>query len=175
MLSDILISSNPIPQTDLAHKNKEWMFEQYKLLIDAIGRNHLLRETANNYWTTVNAVGTSASAYLLDSSLLNQAQRPVVIWALIMLGIFLSLSWLSFLDALKQDTEAKQSLLATIEVQFPYQIFSADLKTHAPATHTSHEMPTLKYSLTLREMMIPGIFLIGYGSFAVYLIWNYFL
>lgn len=62
--------------------NHEKIIDQYKILTDSINTSNQLRESANNFWVTVNSLGISSIAYIQDSANLGSNQRPFIIWVL---------------------------------------------------------------------------------------------
>jgi len=135
--------------------------EQYKLLIESINKSNDIRELANGYWITLNTLGISAAAYIKDAHTLAHNHKPLVLWFIISLGIVLCLSWLSFLNTLKNSIETRNGLLMEIEEFFPFKIFTRSISLSGRQQG--------KGSLTIKEMVLPCLF------FTCYICLGYFL
>lgn len=101
----------------LLNKNadQEKIIDQYKILTDSINTNNQLRESANNFWVTVNSLGLSTIAYIKDNTNLSSDKRPFIIWILVFVGIILCCSWLSYLRTIKKTIDQRYSLLFIME------------------------------------------------------------
>lgn len=137
------------------------VLEQYKMLIDSINRINDTRELSNGFWVAVNSVGISALAYLRDSSLMPPSHKSILLIALIILGAVFSLSWISYLATIKNSIEIRSELLVKLEKSFPIPIFSK--------VFSLSEEGAGRAALTVKEMLVPCLFLIGYLFFAVLL------
>jgi hypothetical protein len=102
-------------------------FEQYKILIESINKSNDVRELSNSYWITVNALGVSAAAYIKDAQTLAQNHKPLVLWFIIILGIALCLSWLSFLVTINKNIEIRNNLVIEIEKYLPCKVFTRSI------------------------------------------------
>jgi hypothetical protein len=136
-------------------------FEQYKLLVESINKSNEVREASNNFWTTVNALGLSAIAYIRDTQSLATCHKPLVLWVMVSVGMVLCLSWLGYLRTIKQTVEVRNNLLFELEKYMPFKIFTHSI--------TAMKRDEGKGSLTFKEMMVPGLFFIGYLAFSVLL------
>jgi len=140
---------------------RKMAFEQYKILVESINKLHETRESSSNFWVGANGLGASALAYLRDTHTLAQSHKHFLLWTLIILGIFLCLSWLSYLKTIKTSLAVRGNILATLEKRFPIPVFSQIFSL-------SSEKPS-KGTLTRREMIVPYLFLAGYLFFAALL------
>ena len=137
---------------------KNIAFEQYKILADSIGKTNETRENSNNFWITVNGIATSALAYMRDAQTISMERKSFLLWTIIVIGMFLCLSWFSYLWTIKKSLEIRNTLLVDLEKYFPVPIF----KTFFALTQKKPD----KSSLTIKEMFVPTLFLIGYFFFA---------
>ena len=140
---------------------KRMAFEQYKLLVESLNKINETRENSNNFWIGVNGLGASSLAYLRDTQTIAQDHKCFLLWTLLALGVFLSLSWLSYLKAIKNALTIRSELLVEIEKAFPLPLFSK-------VFYLAQEKPQ-KPLLTHREMLVPYLFLGGYLFFAILL------
>ncbi|MBS0185844.1 MAG: hypothetical protein JSS34_05830 [Proteobacteria bacterium] len=132
-------------------------FEQYKLVSEAQNKSNEIRETSNNFWVTLNTLSLSAIAYVRDSGNLSSTNKAFIIWTLIIIGVTCCFSWLQYLSTLKKTIEIRNRYLIQYEKYFPFPIFTSILKE----THKEKG----GHSLTFSEMLIPGVFLLGYVFF----------
>ncbi len=140
-------------------------FEQYKLLVDSINKINETRESSNNFWVGANGVGISALAYLRDAQSIQQHHKPILFATLIIIGIFFCLSWLSYLWTIKKSIQIRSILLVDLEKEFPVPIFSR-IFSCSPVEEATKPVLVV---LTLKEMLVPSIFLMSYLFFAVLL------
>lgn len=140
---------------------KRMAFDQYKLLIESLNKINETRENSNNFWIGVNGLGASSLAYLRDTQTITQDHKCFLLWTLLALGVFLCLSWISYLKAIKNALAIRSELLVEIEKDFPLPLFSK-------VFYLSQEKPQ-KPLLTHREMLVPYLFLGGYILFAILL------
>ncbi|MBN9412647.1 MAG: hypothetical protein J0H12_01800 [Candidatus Paracaedimonas acanthamoebae] len=145
--------------------NQEQIIDQYKILSDSINTSNQQRESANNFWVTVNSLGISSIVYIRDIFNLNNQQKPLIIWVLVLLGFVLCCSWLSYLATIKKTIEQKRALLLVIENYLPLPIFGTLL-------HKAY-LDEIKNSLTLREMFVPISFLAAYILLGLILIMSH--
>jgi hypothetical protein len=136
--------------------------EQYKLLVESINKSNDVRELSNNYWITVNALGVSAAAYIKDVQSLAHSHKPLLLWFIISLGIALCLSWLNFLITIKNNIETRNTLLIEIERYFPFKVFTKSIAISGRQQG--------KGSLTIKEMVLPCLFLISYLALGYFLL-----
>ena len=140
---------------------KHIAFEQYKILVESLNKINDTRENSNNFWIAVNGVATSSLAYMRDAQNISQYHKPFLLWTIIIIGTFLCLSWLSYLWTIKKSVEIRNRLLVELEQYFPIPLF-AKLFT------LSQQKPD-RSALTVKEMLVPSLFLTGYIFFAVLL------
>lgn len=141
-------------------EDKNRVFEQYKMLVESINKINELRETSNNFWITVNGLGLTGIAYIKEAQTLPGEHKVLLLWTLIGLGIFLCLTWLNFLAAIKRSSQVKSKILFEIEKNFPIKVFTRVFDL----TQEQGDK-----ALTLKEMLVPTMFLLGYIFFGVLL------
>jgi hypothetical protein len=137
------------------------VFEQYKMLVESINRINDTREVSNNFWVATNGFGVSALAYMRDAQNIHQHHKSFLLTALIIMGTLFCVSWLSYLGTIKKSVEIRSELLVKLEKNFPLPIFSEIFSRSAEKAG--------KAALTVKEMLIPSVFLMGYLFFAVLL------
>ncbi len=141
---------------------KTLALEQYKLLVGSINKSNDVRELSNGYWITVNTLGVSAAAYIKDSQTLSHGYKPLVLWFIILLGVVLCLAWLNFLITITHNIETRNNLLIKIEKHFPFKIFTQIFSKSGRQQG--------KGSLTIKEMILPCLFLISYLALGYFLL-----
>lgn len=135
--------------------------EQYKILVDSLNKQNETRENSNNFWMGVNGIGISALAYLRDAASVAHHHKPILLFMLVVIGILFCMSWLSYLGTIKKSIEVRSGLLAELEKNFPNPLFSKIFIR-------SHERWG-RAALTVKEMLVPCLFLMGYIFFAILL------
>jgi len=147
-------------------KNKEdedKAFEQYKLLAESIDYTSDIREGANSFWISVNSLLISGVAYLRGFEGINRDQYAFLMWSSLVLGICLCSSWLSSLISIKNSIDVRNRIMIEIEKYLPVKTFTASLGLPQDVENKS--------SITLKEMLVPCTFLLGYIIFTILLIW----
>jgi len=137
-------------------------FEQYKILVDSHNKLNEIRENSNNFWVATNGAGVSALAYLRDAQNIAHHHKPILLITIGMIGILFCVSWLSYLSTIKKAIEVRSGLLLDLEKNLPNAVFSKIF------TRSDGE-PWGKSTLTMKEMLVPSLFLMGYIFFAVLL------
>jgi hypothetical protein len=145
-----------------AETQQDIVLEQYKILVDSIHKMNETRESSNNFWITVNGLGVSALAYLREASNIATNHKSFLIMTLIIVGMLFCLSWLSYLGTIKKSVETRSELLVRLENSFPLPVFAKAFSLSAENVG--------KATLTVKEMLVPLLFLAGYLFFAVLLL-----
>ncbi len=143
--------------------DKKQAFEQYKILAQSIDNSNGIREAANNFWITVNSLLISGVAYLRGFEGVDRDQYAFLIWSSLVLGIGLCCSWLSSLISIKKSIDTRNHIMIEIEKNLPAKIFTACLGNNQNVEN--------KRSITIKEMLVPSLFIIGYAFFLLLLIW----
>lgn len=138
-------------------------FEQYKKLVDYLHNLNQIRESSNNFWMTVNALGISAIAYIRDADSVANKHKPFLLWTLIILGLILCLAWRRGLSNIKDTVESKTALLIDLESYLPAKVFGGN-------PPEPKERKVRKHLLTTKEMLVPNLFILGYAFFMILLI-----
>lgn len=136
-------------------------FEQYKILFESINKINDTRETSNNFWIAANSPGISILAYLRDARNIDQYHKSFLLMTLILMGIIFCISWLSYLWTIKKSVETRSEILVKLEKNFALPVFSK--------VFSLSQEKAGKSSLTIKEMLVPCLFLAGYLFFAVLL------
>lgn len=149
----------PVPKNE---EERRLGFEQYKLIVESINKSNDVREISNSFWTTVNALSISGIAYIRDSHTVIHSHKVTVLWIMIASGITFCLSWLSYLHNIKKTIEIRNYILTELESFLPFRVFTYMFE--------QAERGKGKSSLTLKEMITPILFLLGYLAFSFILI-----
>ena len=143
--------------------DEEKALEQYKLLSESIDYTSEIRESANNFWISVNSLLISGVAYLRGYENINRDQYAFLMWSSLILGICLCYSWLSSLGNIKKSIDTRNQIMIEIEKFLPVKIFTSTLGRSENVENKS--------SITIKEMLVPCIFLLGYIFFVILLLW----
>ncbi len=84
---------------------------------------------------------------------------------LIVVGIIFTLSWMSYLKSIKQSIDLRIKYVIELEKNFPVPVFSRAFRSRKEGG----EKQTVLSALTVKEMLVPCLFFIGYIFFAVLL------
>jgi hypothetical protein len=144
-------------------EDRKLAFEQYKMLADSLNNINQVRETSNNFWITVNSLLISSIAYLRGFESVTQKQYTLLIWSVFALGCCLCGSWIRSLSSIKASIDMFNRLLIELEKHLPAKIFTISLRILQRLEN--------KGSLTLKEMLVPYLFLLGYIILAIILVW----
>ncbi|MFN7710107.1 MAG: hypothetical protein ACK5O7_04015 [Holosporales bacterium] len=132
--------------------------EQYKLMVDSIEKTNALRENANNFWTTVNALALS----IIANTIQNTKEYPKVMLIIIfnILGVGLCFLWISYLFNLKRNIEVRNFMVSEVEKVLPIPYLTYALaKARRLEGHNS---------LTMREIVVPALFMASYFALTIY-------
>lgn len=135
--------------------------EQYKILVESLNKLHETRESSNNFWVGANGLGVSALAYLRDAQHIEQDHRSFLLVTILVIGILFCLSWFSYLRTIKKSVETRSEVLIKLEKNFPFPIFST--------VFSLSKEKAGKAASTVKEMLVPLLFLAGYLFFAILL------
>lgn len=144
-------------------EDRKIAFEQYKVLADSLNNTSQVRESSNNFWTTLNSLLISSVAYLRGLEGVSREQHSFLVWSVLILGCFLSGSWIRSLLSIKASIDVSDKLLIELEKHLPAKIFTVSLGFLNRLEN--------KGSLTLKEMLVPCLFLLGYMILAVLLMY----
>lgn len=147
-----------VPQT-INEDDKRVVFEQYKLLIESLNNSNTVRETANPYWVTVTGLGLGGISYVKEVTTLPLEHKTIILWTLIGIGIVLCLAWINYLRTMKYTIDIRNRLIEELENYFPAKVFTQVFRLTGGSPN--------QHSLTMREMLIPILFLMGYIAFGI--------
>ena len=142
-------------------EDRNALTEQYKLLLESINKLNDGRETANNFWITINGALIGIIAYIRDAESMGGDQKPFLLFTVLFFGFVLTFSWLSSLSSIKKNLEIRNDLTIELEKYLPAKIFTLLMGKTGRKENWS--------SMVLKEMFVPLSFLIGYVSFAALL------
>ena len=142
-------------QTDEDKKN---MTEQYKILIESINKLNNVRESSNNWWTTINGALLGVISYFRNMQGLEDSQKQMFLWTIVIVGFVLCYTWLSSIFTIKKGIDIRNRMLMEFEKHLPAQIFTLSIR------EIRGEIS--KGSLSTKEAVVPILFLAGYTLFA---------
>ena len=135
------------------------IFDQYKILLESINKINEMRENSNQFWVGGNGLGISFLSYLQDSQGIHQHHKSFLIVILIIVGMLFCSLWLSYLWTVKKRIGIRNDILMNLEKNFPIPVFSR--------VFSLSEEKKGKSSLTVKEMLVPCLFMAGYGFFII--------
>lgn len=135
--------------------------QQYGILVDSLNKLNDTRESANSFWVGANGLVISVLAYLRDAEHMRQSHKSLFLITLIIIGILFCLTWLSYFGTIKKSVEVRSELLIKLERDLPIPVFSK--------VFSLSEEKAGKAALTVKEMFVPCLFLLGYIFFAILL------
>jgi len=139
-------------------EDKKFLFDQYKIITDSLNKINEIRETANNFWIGLNGVLISAIAYIKEMQNIGDSPKQLFLWTTIFLGVFMSLTWLSYLLTIKRSVDIRNNMLIEFEKYLPAKPFTIAIGLMGRRKG--------KGSLSFKEIRVPLLFLIGYIYFA---------
>ena len=139
-------------------EDKRILVDQYKILTDSINKLNDIRESANNFWTGLNGTLIAAIAYVKDMQSIGESPKFLFLVTILFLGMILSLSWLVFLLNIKKNIDTLNDMLIEIEGYLPAKIFTFAICVLGRKSGRG--------SLSLKEMVVPILFILGYIFFA---------
>lgn len=145
ILKDITVKSE---------KDKTFILEQYRILVEVINKNNENRENLNNFWITLNGTIFAAIAYVKDMQIDNPNPKSLFIWVLWGFGIIMSFIWVRALSSIKNNIDLRNAILIEMEKYLPAKIFTTTLIETGRIRGEN--------SLSSTERTIPIFFCIGY-------------
>jgi hypothetical protein len=136
------------------------IFDQYKILLESINKLNEMRENSNQFWIGLNGLGISFLSYWQDSQSAHQHHKSFLI-AIFIVGMLFCSVWLSYLWTIKKRIGIRNDILMNLEKNFPLPVFSR--------VFSLSEEKKGKTSLTVKEMLVPCLFMAGYGFFIILL------
>jgi len=142
--------------------DKKNLLEQYRILLEYLNKINDIRETSNNWWTGMNVALIGMISYFRNMEGIEVIHKKLFLWTILLLGFVLCCSWLSSISSVKKRIDTAHTLLMELETYLPAKIFTASFL----------EREKDKSSLTLKEGVVPALFLIGYSFFAFMIYFN---
>jgi len=139
-------------------KDREIILEQYKLYVNTAEKVSDRRQSANNFFLTLNSVLLAFSGYLTTTI--------VKYWyfAIAFLGISISYFWLKTIKSYRQLNTGKFKVIFDIENKLPLSLFKDEW-------NYLDQGETKKYSkLTVVESAVPVVFIVLYVLLIVIMI-----
>lgn len=138
-------------------EDRTTLLEQYKILVESINKINDVRENLNNWWTGINVALISVMAYFRSAEGLGCTQKQLFLWTIIVLGFVLCCSWLSSIFTIKKSIDIRNNMLFEFEKHLPAKIFTIAILEMGRKKN--------KGSLSLKEAIVPALFLTGYAFF----------
>jgi hypothetical protein len=128
-------------------RNKEILLRQYELIVNSSLQLTSWRQTANNFYLSVNAGLLALTSFFLgDSSLLTSIIVCII-------GFVISVLWHQTVSYYRQLNTAKFKVILKLEKQLPVRLFAEENK---------HFKQKMRNEITLIESWIPALFAIAY-------------
>lgn len=157
---------------DVEFSDKQFMFEQYKLLIDSVHKVEERRGVSNNFFVSINTILIS---FVLTNPLktYDVAMKYIPLLALLVLvGIIISWDWLRVIDSYKKLNYINYSLTQALEKLLPTCIFS--LRGEIEAMQAAQK-PSNRFNVILiQEKSLPQLFLLIYSLYLLIIIFVVF-
>ena len=145
------------------NEDKNLAFEQYKVLARSLDYTNEIRESSNSFWISINSLLISGIAYLRGFQDIDRDKFSFLMWSSLVLGMCFCLTWLNSLISIKTSINTRNRIMIEIEKDLPAKVFTACLGRNQNVEN--------KRSITIKEMIVPCIFLLGYGFFIILLLW----
>lgn len=142
-------------------KDKTFILEQYRMLIEVVNKNNENRESLNNFWITLNGTIFAGIAYVKDMQIDNPNPKSLFVWVLWGFGIVMSMIWLRSLSSIKKNIDLRNEILIEMEKFLPAKIYTTTLIETGRIRGEN--------SLSSTERTIPIFFCLGYSLLGVIL------
>jgi len=141
--------------------DKKILLDQYKILVDTLNKTNDLREKSNDFWVSINTGLLGVFSYFRDQFLLN-VHHNLFLWTLLIIGFILCCTWLNTLIIVKKRIDMLNTMIIEMERHLPAKLFTIFILKMGRIKG--------KGSLTLKESIVPILFIIGYnvGAFILY-------
>lgn len=142
-------------------EDNELLLDQYRILMDTLYKINDLREKSNDFWVGMNSGLIGIFSYFRSTQFPLDVHHSLFLWTLLIIGFVLCYTWLSSILIVKKRIDILNCMLIEIERYLPAKLFTVFiLKTGRTKG---------KNSLTLKESIVPVLFLIGYSMCALIL------
>jgi len=133
------------------------LLEQYKLYVEMADRISSRRDTANNFFLTINSAAIVAGSPLLEKFIESYSRWYLFFpFVVILLLLFF---WWRMINSYKQLNSAKFKIIGLLEEKLPARIYG---KAEWDICLAKGEDRSKYWPLTHLESKIPWIFLLGY-------------
>lgn len=145
-------------------EDKKILLDQYKVVIESINKINEIREASNNWWTSINGALVGVISFFRNVEGLQGSHKQMFIWTIVILGFILCYSWLCSIFNLKKNIDIRNHMLMEFEKHLPAKPFTLSILEVGRERN--------KGSVSLKESMVPLLFLAGYAFFA-YMLYFY--
>ena len=146
-----------------SEEGRENLSEQYKVLVDSVDKLNDLRENSNTWWASISGALIGIISYCRNVQGMEGAHKQAFLWTIVILGFVLCYTWLSSILTIKKAIDMRNRMLVECEAHLPVKIFTRSLlEVGGP----------IKGSISVKEAIVPLLFLAGYAFFA-YMLYFY--
>ena len=131
-------------------KKNEIILEQYKLYVNTAERVTDRRQSANNFFLTINSILLSFSGYLSATKIRGWYFLVAIT------GVVIAFFWLKIIDSYKQLNSGKFKIIHQMEEKLPIKLFKDEWK------HLGRGKTKEYVKLTVVERGVPITFMIMY-------------
>lgn len=140
------------------------LLEQYKLVITSLDNTNQTRESLNTFWISSHSIVVTALAFFMNSDAFNTLQKHYLLWVIVSLGAFLSLSWIQAISTIIRTTYIRNQIIIKLEQYFPANVFTAQMISNEGTSSTE--------KLSIKEIQVPIFFLLCYLFLCGYMIFS---
>lgn len=165
-ISKNLINKNFNPSDRIQNpeefRNKDMMFEQYKLLVDSAHKIEDRRGGSNNIFIGINTILVSILVHLEQLGRVETSEM-LLVPVLTFVGVLIAFDWLKVIESYKKMNSLNYSLIKSFENFLPTYVFSLRGKMEAEQPHAQ---PGTRANLILiSENLLPKVFLLTYSIY----------
>lgn len=135
---------------EYGEKYHEHLLEQYKLYVEMTDNVSERRQSANNYFLTVNSILVSLFGVLSGFNL--NAGENLWRYSLPLAGLLVSIAWIGVLLTYRQLNSGKFKVIHRLESQLPAALYDAEWKLLGEGRNKKY------MTLTMVELLVPLIF-----------------
>ena len=136
--------------------DKGILLEQYKLYVEMADRISQRRQSANNYFLSVNILLFSALSYSMDK----RFKQTVFLWLIALVGILVSLIWHRLIRSYKDMNSGKFKVIHEMEQMLGYQPYKREWEKLGEGKQKKLYLPFTKI-----ELYVPLVFGFSYVIF----------
>lgn len=134
---------------------KDHLLEQYKLYIESVNSVSMRRQTANNFFLSINTFLLSIVGFLISKDI--SGDFGILIYIIAFAGILLCIIWYMLVRSYRQMNKGKFSVVHEIEKKLPLKLYNAEWKALGEGKNKNKYYP-----FSHIEAIIPWIFSILY-------------